>query len=98
MCIEDKACLTRVVGDDCDMEVTRVQDVMQRIEGALQHIAPTHRHYIANALLNLAVSRMTQEEGSEQTSTILMRLGDYVSTARGAPTADQAVDLSGLSS
>ena len=98
MCSEDKACLTRVVGDDCDVQVTRVQDVMQRIEGALQHIAPTHRHYIANALLNLAVNRMTQEEGHAQTSSILMRLGDFVSTGRGAPTAERAVDLSGLSS
>jgi hypothetical protein len=68
MCVEDKACLTRVVGDDCDLQVTRVQDVMQRIEGTLQDIASTHRHYIANALLNLAVSRMTREESSLQTS------------------------------
>ena len=96
MCNEDHGCLTRVVGDECDVQVTRLQDVMLRIEGSLHHIPPIHRHYIANALLNLAVSKMTREDGFAQTSSILMRLGDYVASGQGAPSADRAIDLSGL--
>ena len=89
-------CLTRVMDDQCAMHVTCVQDVMQKIQSSLQHIPPTHRHYIANALLNMAVSRMMQETDSTQTSTILMRLGDYVASSRNAPA--QAVNLSAMNS
>jgi hypothetical protein len=96
MCSENEACLTRVVSDECDLQVTRIQNVMQRIEGALANIPPTHRHYVANALLNLAVNRMTQQEGASQTSAILMRLGDYVSSGQSAPPAERAVDLTAM--
>ena len=80
------------------MHVTCVQDVMQKIQGSLQHIPPAHRHYIANALLNMAVGRMLQEEGNAQTSTILMRLGDYVASSRNAPAPERAVDLTTIHS
>jgi len=98
MCDETSNCLTRVMDDQCTMHVTCVQDVMQKIQAALQHIPPTHRHYIANALLNMAVSRMMTEGGSAQTSTILLRLGDYVGSGHDAPAAERAVDLTAMHS
>lgn len=98
MCDETSNCLTRVMDDQCAMHVTCVQDVMQKIQNSLHHIPPTHRHYIANALLNMAVTRMLQEEGNTQTSAILMRLGDYVATSRNAPAPERAVDLTAMNS
>jgi len=52
-------CLTRVVlDDDCGIEVAQLQSVMQRIQSTLRDVPQAQREYIANALLNLAVSRM----------------------------------------
>ena len=73
MCSEDSARLTRVVGDQCEMEMTRLPDVIHKIQGSLHGIPKSHRDYIANALLNLAVSRMTATEGASQTVSFLMR-------------------------
>jgi hypothetical protein len=98
MCSDDQACLTRIVGDECDVQVTRIQNVMQRIEHALVNIPPTHRHYVANALLNMAVSKMMAQDGSAETSAILMRLGDYVSSGRSPPSPEHAMDLSAVHS
>jgi hypothetical protein len=62
MCDEVSNCLTRVMDDQCVMHVTCVQDVVQKIEASLQHIPSAHRHYIANALLNMAVGRMMNSQ------------------------------------
>jgi hypothetical protein len=91
-------CLTRVIGDECDVQVTRMQEVMGKITGALHSVPEPHRQYIANALLNLAVARMMREEGSERTSGILARLGEYVGTGQAAPPPERAVDLTNLNS
>ncbi|HEY6644871.1 hypothetical protein [Povalibacter sp.] len=86
-------CLTRVViDDDCAIEVAQLQSVMQRIQCLLHDVPQAQREYIANALLNLAVSRMLRGEGHAQTASILMRLGDAVGSG-DAPPAERPVDL-----
>ena len=61
-------CLTRVVlDDDCGIEVAQLQSVMHRIQSTLRDVLQAQREYIANALLNLAVSRMLKEEGNSHT-------------------------------
>ncbi len=86
-------CLTRVmIDDDCSIEVAQLQSVMHRIQRMLHDIPQGQREYIANALLNLAVSRMLKEEGLSQTASIL-RLGDVVASG-DQPPAERAVDLS----
>ena len=53
-------CLTRVMtDDDHGVEIAQLQSVMQRIQSALRDVPPAQREYIANALLNLAVSIQT---------------------------------------
>jgi hypothetical protein len=53
-------CLTRVMtDDDRAVEIAQLQSVMQRIQGALRDVPLAQREYIANALLNLAVSLQT---------------------------------------
>ena len=54
-------CLTRVMTDDDNgVEIAQLQLVMQRIQGALCDVPLVQREYIANALLNLAVSLQTE--------------------------------------
>jgi hypothetical protein len=54
-------CLTRVMtDDDRGVEIAQLQAVMQRIQGALRDVPLAQREYIANALLNLAVSLQTE--------------------------------------
>lgn len=54
-------CLTRVVIDDeRTIEVAQLQAAMQRIQSRLNNVPPAQREYIANALLNLAVERMSR--------------------------------------
>jgi hypothetical protein len=90
-------CLTRVVVDDgFDLEVGQLQSVMQRIQHSLRDIPASQREYIANALLNVAVTRMLKEEGAVLTASILVRLGDVVATGNDAPHPDRPVDLSRL--
>ena len=87
-------CLTRVVMDDgFDLEIGQLQSVMQRIQNSLRDIPASQREYIANALLNVAVTRMLKEEGPMLTATILARLGDVVSTGNEAPSPQRAIDL-----
>lgn len=87
-------CLTRVmIDDDCAIEVAQLQSVMHRIQCLLHDVPQAQREYIANALLNLAVSRMLKEEGHSQTASILMRLGDAVGGG-DAPPPERPVDLS----
>jgi hypothetical protein len=58
--IVSRRCLTRVMtDDDHGIEVAQLQLVMQRIQSALRDMPPAQREYIANALLNLAVSGYT---------------------------------------
>ena len=53
-------CLTRVMtDDDSAVEIAQLQSVMQRIQGALRDVPLAQREYIANALLNLAVTLQT---------------------------------------
>lgn len=86
-------CLTRVmIDDDCGVEVAQLQSVMERIQRMLHDVPLAQREYIANALLNLAVSRMLKEEGRSLTASILMRLGDVVANGK-PPARDSAVDL-----
>ena len=86
-------CLTRVMVDDDGVEIAQLQSVMQRIQRSLFGIPTEQREFVANALLNLAVSRMVKEEGSARTMSILMRLGDVVSSADPVPPPQRAVDL-----
>jgi hypothetical protein len=73
-------CLTRVViDDDCGVEVAQLQSVMQRIQSMLHDVPQAQREYIANALLNLAVSRMVKEEGMTQTVAITCSLRPEIS-------------------
>jgi hypothetical protein len=48
--------------DDRGVEVAQLQSVMHRIQSSLRDVPVAQREYIANALLNLAVSRMLKEE------------------------------------
>lgn len=87
-------CLTRVmIDDDCSVEVAQLQLVMQRIQFTLRDVPASQREYIANALLNLAVSRMLRESGHSQTASILQRLGDVVGNGGEQPPPERAVDL-----
>jgi hypothetical protein len=53
-------CLTRVMtDDDGSVEIAQLQLVLQRIQSALRDVPLAQREYIANALLNLAVSLQT---------------------------------------
>lgn len=53
-------CLTRIVIDnERTIEVAQLQAAMQRIQSRLNNVPPAQRDYIANALLNLAVERMS---------------------------------------
>jgi hypothetical protein len=55
------SCLTRVMtDDDRGVEIAQLQTVMQRIQSAMRDVPPAQREYIANALLNLAVSFQTE--------------------------------------
>jgi hypothetical protein len=55
--VTSRCCLTRVVtDDDHGVEVAQLQSVMQRIQNSLRDVPEAHREYIANALLDLAVS------------------------------------------
>jgi hypothetical protein len=95
MRVPGSSCLTRVVVDDeFDLEIGQLQLVMQRIQQSLRDIPPTQREYIANALLNVAVTRMLQEEGVAQTASILARLGDVVAAMSEPPQPERAIDLS----
>jgi hypothetical protein len=69
--------------DDRGVEVAQLQSVMHRIQSSLRDVPMAQREYIANALLNLAVSRMVKEEGSALTASILLRLGDVVANSDG---------------
>ena len=90
-------CLTRVmIDDDCAVEVAQLQSVMQRIQCMLHDIPASQREYIANALLNLAISRMLREAGHSRTASILQRLGDVVGSGGEQPPPERAVDLTGL--
>ncbi len=52
--------LTRVMtDDDCAVEVAQLQSVLGRIQSALRDVPLAQREYIANALLNLAVTLQT---------------------------------------
>lgn len=76
---QTSACITRVVMDgDYNIELAELQSVTQRIQQSLQHIPASQRAYLANALLNLAISRMVSERGAQRTSTVLIRLIDAV--------------------
>jgi hypothetical protein len=57
-------CLTRlVIDDERSIEVAQLQAAMQRIQSRLNNVPPAQREYIANALLNLAVERMSRGVG-----------------------------------
>lgn len=54
-----RRCLTRVMtDDDRGVEVAELQSVLQRIQGSLSDVPEAHREYLANALLDLAVSML----------------------------------------
>jgi len=87
-------CLTRVMtDDDRGVEIAQLQSVMHRIQSSLRDVPAAQREYIANALLNLAVSRMVKEDGKSLTATILLRLGDVVANSESPPAPERAVDL-----
>lgn len=94
--IESQRCAGRN-GDDPGIEVAQLQAVMHRIQSMLLDVPQAQREYIANALLNLAVSRMVSEEGSSQAASILLRLGDVVATG-DQPPPQRAIDLTRMDS
>jgi hypothetical protein len=64
------SCLTRVIVDDgFDLEIGQLQSVMQRIQESLRDIPSMQREYIANALLNVAVTRIRQRSRDTNAST-----------------------------
>jgi len=79
--------------EDRGVEVAQLQSVMHRIQSSLHGVPMAQREYIANALLNLAVSRMLKEEGNTLTASILLRLGDVVANRDAPPAPERAVDL-----
>jgi len=81
-----------MIDDDCAIEVAQLQSVMHTIQHMLRDVPTAQREYIANALLNLAVSRMLKEEGQVHTASILLRLGDVV-RHHDQPRPERAVDL-----
>jgi hypothetical protein len=68
-------CLTRVVVDDRNIEIAQLQAAVHRIQEALPNVPATQREYIANALLNLAVSKILKKRAGAQTvaSTLGLR-------------------------
>lgn len=85
--------LTRVLaGDDIALEIAQIETVMTRIQNALRDIPEAQRGYMANALLNLAVSKMVKEEGGTRTASLLMRLDDAIALKADAPPPSQASD------
>ena len=57
-----RGCLTRVMtDDDRGVEVAQLQWVMQRIQRSLGHVPEAHREYLAHALLDLAVSTLSNQ-------------------------------------
>jgi hypothetical protein len=50
--------------DDDGLVIAELQSVMQRIQRSLRSIPIEQREYVANALLDLAVSRIVREEGA----------------------------------
>ncbi len=92
--VVSRRCLTRVMtDDDRGVEVAQLQSVMHRIQSSLHDVPMAQREYIANALLNLAVTRMVKEEGRTLTASILIRLGDVVANNDAPPAPERAVDL-----
>jgi len=52
-------CYTRIVTDGLyELELVRLQAVIQRIQNSLINVPAMHRTYVGNALLNLAVKLM----------------------------------------
>jgi hypothetical protein len=72
------ACLTRlVIDDDQELELSELQSVRQRIQSAVQYVVPrSHRAYVGDALLNLALDRLVSEQGPQHTATVLIHLAD----------------------
>lgn len=91
--------LTRVVQDnDSELQIAQIQAVMLRIQSALRGIPREQREYVANALLNMAVSKLIKEEGGARTATLFLRLGDVIASNPSVPTSEQAIDLSRVDS
>lgn len=60
-------CLTRiVVNESARLDVAQIQAVIGRIQTALKEVPRAERSYIADALLNLAVSRLVNDEGARR--------------------------------
>lgn len=98
MCDSDsQCCITRVVdGDDHDLQLAQLQAVMQRIQTALHDVPSAERTYLGNALLNLAVTRILCEEGSQRAASILLRLSDVMHAQPKPPEVAQVISLSQL--
>jgi hypothetical protein len=63
MAYRSTQCLTRVVVDDsARLDMAQIQAVMCRIQTALKDVPQAERAYIANALLNLAVSKLVKRK------------------------------------
>lgn len=73
-------CLTRVIVDgQPGIELAALQDIVERIQSAVQYVVPrSHQHYIGAALLQLAVARLLGEAGAQHTAMTLIRLVDSV--------------------
>lgn len=65
------ACLTRlIIDDDRELELAELQTVKERIEGAVRYVVPpSHRSYVGDALLHLAVERTLQDGAVPCTSS-----------------------------
>lgn len=78
--------------------IAALHRVMRLLDGFLDNMAANDgalpRAAIPNALLNVAVDRMLQQDGAARTATILHRLADLI--ARGAqPEGEDAFPLTG---
>jgi hypothetical protein len=71
--------LTRLIIDDQELELAELQNVMQRIQGAVGHVVPrSHQSYVGDALLNLAIEHKLHDKGMQHTTSFLIRVVDSV--------------------
>ncbi len=76
-----------------DREVTQIHRAMQAVQKALRPLEACHEPHLANALLNLAVTRMIEETSAKCTAQVLNRLAEMIRTYP-APPPELAIDLS----
>jgi hypothetical protein len=82
-----------------ELEAVHTEQAMQilqrMIRETLSEAGPAVQDRFDNAMLNIAVNRILEEEGPERTATILFRLADAVGQ-QAVPDAGAPIDLTKL--